>query len=490
MRRLFFVLIFVSSVAVRFWRIDAPFDDRWSWRQSDVAAIARNYFENGFHFAHPQIDWAGNEPGFVGTEFPLLPFIAALLYKVVGLHEWIGRLLTIVIFAGSLPFVFFLVRDFFGEIAAALALIFYSFAPLSIAASRAFIPDMTSLSCALAGFYFFSRWLELRPGARARHRYFMAGAVLLALALLLKPTTGIIAAPMLALAFDKFGRKTFAQPALWLFAAVALVPSLFWYAHAVEVARQFYPHHMFGAGGVRIMNPGWYWNLGTLTFTSSLTPVLFILAVAGLFLDGKTRTPAGTRGRSTFRWWLLATILFVIVAGYGNRHEWYRLSLIPIAAALAGVATSSLARKPGGRWLVAAALLLFLCSSGVAVRRYFAPSSRAFCEAGRALGLSTAPGSLIVAADDGDPTILYYAHRKGWHFLERGGIFAGNPTNDSQLIDDLQRLHERGATHLAFYRGTNWWLDYYPRFAEYVARTATPLQTTPAYRIYKLRSEP
>ena len=50
----------------------------------DVAAIARNFEQNGFHFAYPQIDWAGDSPGYVGTEFPILPFVAAICYKFVN----------------------------------------------------------------------------------------------------------------------------------------------------------------------------------------------------------------------------------------------------------------------------------------------------------------------------------------------------------------------------------------------------------------------
>jgi hypothetical protein len=41
-------LIAVLSIAARLWKIDAPFDDLWSWRQSDVAAIAFNYFKDSF----------------------------------------------------------------------------------------------------------------------------------------------------------------------------------------------------------------------------------------------------------------------------------------------------------------------------------------------------------------------------------------------------------------------------------------------------------
>jgi len=128
------IIIVILAVAVRFIQIDQPFVDHWSWRQSDVAAIARNYFQNGFHFAYPQIDWAGGELGYVGTEFPILPFAAALCYKTSGIHEWIGRVQAVILFALSLPFFFLLVRKTFGEIAAVWSLGFYSFAPIEIMA--------------------------------------------------------------------------------------------------------------------------------------------------------------------------------------------------------------------------------------------------------------------------------------------------------------------------------------------------------------------
>src|ERR1700731_3182885 len=124
MRRMAQLAIITSIIAVgvRLIAINQPFIDNWSWRQSDVAAIARNYFHGGFHFAHPQIDWAGDQPGYVGTEFPILPFLAAFFYKFLGIHEWVGRIQAVVFFAISLPFFFLLAREALGEIGATWAL--------------------------------------------------------------------------------------------------------------------------------------------------------------------------------------------------------------------------------------------------------------------------------------------------------------------------------------------------------------------------------
>src|SRR5258708_4694060 len=106
-------VICILAVASRLIFINQPYIDHWSWRQSDVAAIARNFLQNGFRFGYPQIDWAGNAPGYVGTEFPILPFIAAVYYKFAGVHEWIGRIQAVILFAVSLPFFFLLVREIF-----------------------------------------------------------------------------------------------------------------------------------------------------------------------------------------------------------------------------------------------------------------------------------------------------------------------------------------------------------------------------------------
>jgi 4-amino-4-deoxy-L-arabinose transferase-like glycosyltransferase len=175
--------------------ISQPYVDHWSWRQSDVAAIARNFLQNKFRFGYPQIDWAGNAPGYVGTEFPILPFIAALCYKFAGIHEWVGRIQAVILFAVSLPCFFLLVREIFGSTAAVWASFFYCFAPLNIFAGRSFMPDVPSLSFAIIGLYFFLRWVQ-----HGELWSFFVAAIAISLSLLIKITSIVILAPILYLA--------------------------------------------------------------------------------------------------------------------------------------------------------------------------------------------------------------------------------------------------------------------------------------------------
>src|SRR6266571_8861841 len=321
------IVICILAVAARLILINQPYVDHWSWRQSDVAAIARNFSENGFHFAYPQIDWAGDAQGYIGTEFPILPFLAAICYKFVGIHDWIGRLQAVIFFAASLPFLFLLVREIFGETAAMWATFFYSFAPLNVFAGRSFMPDVPSLSLALVGLYFFLRWID-----NERPASLFAAAIAISFALLIKLPSAVIGAPLLFLVWQKWRWNFLRRPSLWLFAAIIILPSIAWYWHAYQIAARFYPHHFFGEGGIRIENLSWYSRILARITTSSLTPFLSVLAVIGLFV-----APRGKYTR-VCHWWFAGMVLFVIVVGYGNRHPWYQLPLVPITAALAGTA--------------------------------------------------------------------------------------------------------------------------------------------------------
>jgi len=86
----------------------------------------------------------------------------------------------------------------------------------------------------------------------------------------------------------------------------------------------------------------------------------------------------------------------------------------------------------------------------------------------------------------GDPTIFYYAEHKGWHFLENDAIYNGNPDDSRQAIANLERLRRSGATHFVFTRNTFWWTQSYPEFVAHLTKTATLIEATPEFRIYKL----
>src|SRR5262249_28321348 len=334
-----------------------------------------------------------------------------------------------------------------------------------------------------AGLYFFERWNDT-----AKPSFFFASAVAVSFAILFKFPSILIGAPLSCLIFQRFSFSAFRNFRIWLFAAIALLPSLSWYWHAYQISLDFYPHHFFGACGIRIMSPAWYVKIAKLMVTSTLTPFLFLLGGVGVAV---TRSMVRAR---PFRWWLAAMVLFMIVVGYGNRHPWYQLPLIPIFAAFAGAAGALLGTKISSRAVKISISVLLIIAFGlparVFARDFYQPSAASLRDAGLTLKRMTPGNSLIVAADNGDPTIFYYAERKGWHFLEREGIYNGEPNESASAIIDLEGLRARGADYLVFTSDTSWWLDYYPVFREYLEGTSTVLEATSEFKIYKLNQTP
>jgi hypothetical protein len=217
---------------------------------------------------------------------------------------------------------------------------------------------------------------------------------------------------------------------------------------------------------------------------TNLTPLLCVLGLIGLCV-----APREKFGR-LFHWWFAAMILFILIAGYGNRHPWYQLPLVPIVSAIAGARCAAIALKIFNRAAKMALSILvaggFLLLAFVNGRSVYQPAAAQFRSAGLELKKITSPGSLTIAADNGNPTIFYYAERKGWHCPEKDGIWQGNPRDGDQAIVDLEQLRKRGAGYFVLLADTMWWLDYYPAFGQHLATSADIIAMTDEFKIYKL----
>ncbi len=68
------------------------------WRQTDCLSIAKNYYHEGMNFFQPKIHYQGVAEGKAVSEFPLINYSVAALWKVFGEHEFIYRLFEYLIF--------------------------------------------------------------------------------------------------------------------------------------------------------------------------------------------------------------------------------------------------------------------------------------------------------------------------------------------------------------------------------------------------------
>ena len=90
------IALLIAAACVRAIDVWRPVDGsvRQSWRETDTGAIARNFYREDMNILLPRIDWRGDGPGYVESEFPIFPWTAACLYHVFGYHEEFLRVLS------------------------------------------------------------------------------------------------------------------------------------------------------------------------------------------------------------------------------------------------------------------------------------------------------------------------------------------------------------------------------------------------------------
>ena len=210
------------------------------WRPTDSATIALNYLRHGFRFLYPQVSWGGAGPGFVETEFPLIPFVTAVLYKFFGIHDALALLIPLASSFGLVTCVYLFVCRVHGRPAAFFAGAFTALSPAVAISATGMFHDPLMVFLSTAGLYMLMRWMEEnRPGQ------FLISACAIALAVLEKPTALHMGIPLLYLFILKYGRSFWRAPALWLFGAATLLPSCLWSlpcVYAVRVVQQHVRH--------------------------------------------------------------------------------------------------------------------------------------------------------------------------------------------------------------------------------------------------------
>lgn len=78
--------------------------------------------------------------------------------------------------------------------------------------------------------------------------------------------------------------------------------------------------------------------------------------------------------------------------------------------------------------------------------------------------------------------------RKRRPFLEHAGEYAGNPTDDAEAIDALERMRTH-SEFIVFPSFTGWWLEHYPGFAAHLRNTARCAVASEHVTVFDLRRD-
>ena len=428
--RLALPAVLLVALALRLKGIHDPILDHPGWRQGDTAAIARNFATLDFNPLHPQADYDGPPPNYVELELQIVPLLAAIVYKVAGVHEIAGRLISVAFSLLNVALLYAFAGWFFGtpgkrnEVAGLGAALLFAVYPGSTYYGRTFMPDTAMVALATAAVYAAARWIVDDDAAWGRALWI--SALLTALAILAKPVAIVVLVPIAAALLARRGLRAAAAPGPWAFAAIALAPYLLYDAYLRSIAEWHWASgitskHVLPELAAAFASPAAFaakWDLfrnalgmlGT-TMLGSAGLALFVLSIV---------TPVRPRSRALLWGWLAAAIVYAYVVVTVEKVDYYLYLALPLAALWAGGLAARVAgfvaEKPVGRAVaaLAAALAVFgvFWTGHVAIRPYYHFNRDVYRRA-VALDATLDPGALVVMGHY-DPSVLYYIRRKGW----------------------------------------------------------------------------
>lgn len=209
------------------------------WRQCDCLSITMNYYQDNNPFLEPSVHYlGGNGTGKTVSDFPLIYFSVAQLWKVFGYHEFIYRLVILLFFFSGLFLVFKIFENVLKDSILAITCSLFLFtSPTLVYYANNFLMDMPAFSLALVGFYFF---FLFHKSAENKQLYLSALSFSIAGLLKISSLLGFIAIVGLFI-LEQFNlklntdRKIFQQPkkASIILISVLIIQAI-WYIYAKD----------------------------------------------------------------------------------------------------------------------------------------------------------------------------------------------------------------------------------------------------------------
>ncbi|GAC1307164.1 MAG: hypothetical protein NVSMB21_10750 [Vulcanimicrobiaceae bacterium] len=419
--------IVALALGLRLHGIHSPILDHPGWRQGDTAAIARNFATLDLNPFHPQADYNGPPPNYVELELQIVPWLAALGYKLFGIHEVFGRAITIGFSLATVLALGFFARWLFASrVAGLVAALAFAIYPGSTYYGRTFTPDTTMVFFLTVALFAAARWI-CDDGAFGRR--FAVAVALAALALLAKPVAIVGFVPIATMLVARRGvAGTLRAPQTYAFFALAFAPYLAYDAYLRGIAEWHWasgittlhvvPSLVAALRSVDALHAkadlfGGAYDMLRATMLGAIGLTLFVVAIAVTTL---WRVP--TRSRALLAGWLAAMLAYAFVVVTVERVDYYLYAALPLAALWTGALAEAVRRAlaaPGRR--VASVLALAIAAGAIpqaraAVAPYYDYKKDVYRRA-KALDATLAPNALVVMGHY-DPSVLYYIDRKGW----------------------------------------------------------------------------
>lgn len=170
---IFFLALIVISIVYNYQTIlFRPPGVIHQWRQCDCLSLAATYFSFDANFFSPGVFYLGGPgTGMVASEFPIIYYFVAQLWKLFGQHEIIFRLITLFVVFAGLFYLFRMLEEILNDSIWAITLTLFLFtSPILAYYGNSFLMDPYGLSFALIGWYMFAKYYT----SSKKHYFYLA----------------------------------------------------------------------------------------------------------------------------------------------------------------------------------------------------------------------------------------------------------------------------------------------------------------------------
>lgn len=340
---IFWVLLFILGTALRATHLTHPIDTE-SWREADMATIAKNIYLNNSNMFHPQIAWDGKGPGYTESEFQVYTGLIALAYKIFGFWEPFARIISFLFSLATLLVFFKLSNYLFHKKTAFAVSFFFAFSPLLMLISNTIQPESVMFFFYISAAFTFIRWVN----ADSRKNYLLA-LFFSAMAILCKLTSAHIGIFFVLLIITHKGWRYLFNKKVILFGILSVLPGAIWYMHTHQFYLQ-YGNSLGISNEYALIGADFFTNHYFIKglFTNELFNIWtlpgFIILFFGAFATPMRKVP----GAKIALWWYASVALFYLLAVRTTADDWafyYHIFSVPAVSILLGISVMSIYDK-------------------------------------------------------------------------------------------------------------------------------------------------
>ena len=420
--------ILLAGVGLRLLGVLDPLVGIHDFRETQTASGVWLYSKYGFHLFEYHVPMFGGK--YLILEFPLFQAIVYGLSRIVGMYEFLGRIVSVLSYAVSFLALYSIsMKTLKDRGQSFLAVLVYSVVPFSIYFNRAFIIDPFVLAVCLV---LLALCLDLRERYRAG-KAALAG-VLFLIAVLVKVTTVVsIVIPVGWLVISGLThfppekrRARFAAVAGAL--GIVGLSYLAWQLYSFSMNAQSFMLNKADFKnwyfGIRFFDPSFYQTLWTRAYHE-----FGFIGLFALFLGGYALWKEKSGSRTVLLLWAGSLMAYLVVFNNLNFiHIYYQLPLVPFFALVAARGMAAVWRTFAGNRrarIVLVGILVFFAGERVLLywKSYllYSPEykQRMLSTAATIRENTGSDEKIILAwpgADPNLPNFLYLSRRVGYNF--------------------------------------------------------------------------